>query len=432
MQLLQLSNSIVINTTKCRGRKYDFKFENHSFKKDAYRLIFNLWALSKESSPNLPAPLIQDVPALNSSAEPKGSFFSRPSPSLNSVYDKSSPPVPPNLESSPGNETLATQQMSGLALEPSAARARAWSKLVPFKRTKVDNKAKRKKQVKPPVKITTEDNPMYSSAAPSEATCVKQSTRCRSLSASGPQGSRLKHQDSSCSESLMNAAQATETESACSPTIKISSPQFLNVLEKTELQTSLLCPALNLFHQNGPMYSMLSADDWDVILRGAKKEVYPTSTEIVRQGECLSRMYYIIEGVCSVRIPSDTQQGFSVLRQLKNTAIFGETCLLGRDFASRYTVVAESPVTLALVEICFLETVFARDVSLSARFFYHLSRTAMLELIQGRSVRPVPPPRIRSPTTKAGSCIGLTTKERQRVMGELTARFKLSQLPTLE
>eukprot|EP01091_Cochliopodium_minus_P015535 TRINITY_DN5562_c0_g1_i1.p1 TRINITY_DN5562_c0_g1~~TRINITY_DN5562_c0_g1_i1.p1 ORF type:complete len:1094 (+),score=373.20 TRINITY_DN5562_c0_g1_i1:561-3842(+) len=131
----------------------------------------------------------------------------------------------------------------------------------------------------------------------------------------------------------------------------------------------------NLFGDLDKISSGLTEKDWEEILKGSKKIPKKKGEFVIKEGQSYQRIYYILQGSCSVEICSKSLK----LALIGKGETFGEVSLLLGDIASA-SVIADSEVTeLQVIEGYFLRILFSYSPKLAAKFYRFL-----LELLANR------------------------------------------------
>lgn len=113
-------------------------------------------------------------------------------------------------------------------------------------------------------------------------------------------------------------------------------------------------------------------DEWNNLVKGAKKRVFQKDEFIIRDGDSSVRLYQVIKG--SVRIEKvikgrDTQ----VIAILEEGEIFGELSFLEKRDATA-DVVANEPLTeISIIESYYLQALFNVTPTLATSFYRHIS-----------------------------------------------------------
>jgi hypothetical protein len=88
----------------------------------------------------------------------------------------------------------------------------------------------------------------------------------------------------------------------------------------------------------------LTKEDWDLVLKGAKTEVYSKGETVICEGQQYQRLYHIGRGSCLIKRDN------KILRRLEQGEMFGEISFLEGGGASATIEAGESGVELYIIE----------------------------------------------------------------------------------
>jgi len=115
---------------------------------------------------------------------------------------------------------------------------------------------------------------------------------------------------------------------------------------------------------------MLSKEDWEFLLQGAKTEDFKMNEVIVSEGEDVQRIYQIIEGTC--RIEKGTDQP-KVLGKMDPGSTFGEISFLLSGGASASVLADSDNVQVYIMEGYFINILFSMKAEMAGRFYKYLA-----------------------------------------------------------
>ena len=102
----------------------------------------------------------------------------------------------------------------------------------------------------------------------------------------------------------------------------------------------------------------LLSEEWDLILDGARKEVYTSGQPILRAGEKVQRLYQILEGDCNVEI--DKNGEWVNVNTMEKGEIFGELNFVLAEVASANVIAASERVEVRIIEVKTLFHIYTR------------------------------------------------------------------------
>lgn len=137
-----------------------------------------------------------------------------------------------------------------------------------------------------------------------------------------------------------------------------------------------------------------SAEDWDLILKGARTVTYKKDDVVIREGEQFRRIFQLARGECRFEkiIDGKSKVLGKMGKDSKDDNLFGEISFLEGGRASASVVCDKDDTQIAIIEGYFLEILFEYYPDLPGRFYHYLAAVLSKRLKQRESGMAAPAP----------------------------------------
>lgn len=126
----------------------------------------------------------------------------------------------------------------------------------------------------------------------------------------------------------------------------------------------------------------LTANDWEILLKGARQHRCKKGTVIITQGVAVSKLYFLQQGSLDV-VESNVK-----LSTISPGETFGEMGLVTRCPASVTVYAAESGVIFYEIDAKYLYNCITADAVLAGRFYFFISRLLSHRLVRLQDMNP--------------------------------------------
>merc|ERR1712137_742299 len=130
----------------------------------------------------------------------------------------------------------------------------------------------------------------------------------------------------------------------------------------------------------------LTVEDWNLILRGAKRLVLRKDAVIVPENSDMQRIFQLVRGTCRIQMsttdPETNETKEFVVGTITPTEIFGEVSFVQRKGAST-SVVASDEVEMCVIEGYYVKRLLSMRPELAGRFLHYICTVLQRRVNQG-------------------------------------------------